>query len=539
VRKIREIYRLLRNQDSGAAMMLVALSLFLLMGMAAFGTDLAWFYLNASRVQRTADAAALGGVVWLPNNESAAFSTAHSVATQNGYTHDSVSLDTQVLPERVTGELNQLRVTVSDTVPTFFLKVFGFQEQVITRSAVAQYIPPLKLGSPSNKFGNDPSCYSSNTDCAGNFWANIHGTRTDTAYGDAYSSFCNTGNSNTCVQNPSFRPTGYIYGIDPGGSNSVLLEQLDIIYHNDSGGVNNGDPHRTGDHDAHLAGAFPGQTVTVNVYYPDPTPADISDNAIYCSHTYAPLPQVNPDDDPPFDYANRWLALGKGWAAVCGGPINTTSAPNGIWPVQVVTNTGAAPGITFGSGLRITNTANTATSGINQSGLNRYSLRTNTGNLFAIGDFSIYNNVTGSVTSFYLAEVPDFYRGKTFVIEMYDPAEFGGSGTGALQPIDPTTGLPFVPAVNGGCRVYTTAANHPIVWNLKTSVPAGSTCQDTFGANAYNRRWVKFEIDLPVGYTCGSACWWRMNYVYPGGATVNDTTTWRAFMLGNPIHLLR
>ncbi|HEX9866402.1 MAG TPA: pilus assembly protein TadG-related protein, partial [Acidimicrobiia bacterium] len=63
---MKELFRRARNEDRGAALALVAGSMVLLLGMAAFGSDLAWFYLNASRVQRTADAAALGGVIWLP-----------------------------------------------------------------------------------------------------------------------------------------------------------------------------------------------------------------------------------------------------------------------------------------------------------------------------------------------------------------------------------------------------------------------------------------------------------------------------------------
>ena len=57
---MRRLFRRARADDRGAALALVAGSLVVLMGMAAFGSDLAWFYLNASRIQRAADAAALG-----------------------------------------------------------------------------------------------------------------------------------------------------------------------------------------------------------------------------------------------------------------------------------------------------------------------------------------------------------------------------------------------------------------------------------------------------------------------------------------------
>ncbi|MGB8362357.1 MAG: pilus assembly protein TadG-related protein, partial [Acidimicrobiia bacterium] len=59
-------YRKLKKRDKGSALMFVAASMVLLMGMAAFGVDLAWFYLNSSWVQRAADAASLGGVIHLP-----------------------------------------------------------------------------------------------------------------------------------------------------------------------------------------------------------------------------------------------------------------------------------------------------------------------------------------------------------------------------------------------------------------------------------------------------------------------------------------
>jgi len=530
MKRLIKKYRNLKNEDRGAALLLVGLSLSVLMGMAAFGSDLAWFYLNTSRIQRAADAAALGGVVWLPNNETTALATAHAIAIQNGYTHDAINETTRVVPVRVPDELNQLEVTVSDTVPTFFLRIFGMHRQVITRSAVAEYIPPLKLGSPSNKFGNDPECYAANVDCRGNFWLNIHGTRTTTSYGDAFSSFCSIGSSgNGCGQNPTYRPHGYLFGIDPRGAASVRLEQLDITYHHDAAGVAQGDPHRTGDHDAHQAGTIPGQSVTVNVYFPDPTPMDISDNTLYCSHTFTPLPQINPDDNPPFNYPANWDALGKGWATVCGDTINTSSSPNGIWVVQVVANTGASAGVTMGTGPRTTNSGNTGISGINQSGLNRFSLRTNVGNLFALGDFSIYNNAAGTITSFHLAEVPDFYRGKTLVIELYDAGE--SSVTGTLAPVAPGGG-----SYTGGCRIYTASHSGDLTWSAPTTINPGSICQRSVAPNEFDGRWLKFEIDLPPTYAC-TDCWWKMNYDYPGD--MNDTTTWRAYILGNPIHLLR
>jgi len=513
---MRELLRKFTDSnDRGAALMLVGATLMLLMGMAAFGTDLGWFYLNSARVQRAADAAALGGVVWLPADDATAKTYAHSIAVQNGYTNGT---NADVSPETDdddnTLSQNELRVTVSAEVPTFFLKVFGFDSQRITESAIAEYIPPLRLGSPANKFGNDPSCYSTNSDCAGNFWANIHGTRTDTRMGDAYSSYCENGDgsNDSCDQNPQWRNTGYLYGLIPGAS-SVTIQTLDMNFHNESGGVSNADQHRTGDHNNFCGdvAACVGQSVTINVYTPDPTPLDISDNVLACREVYDPVTQFDPDDDPPFN-PSEW----DYWDNVCGGSIDTSSAPDGIWVVQIVANAGNS---------RYTDTT---AGNENNSGLNRYSIRSSTGNIFALGDFSIYNNASGSTTSFYLAEVPDYYAGKTFVIEMYDTGE--SADTGTLQPVDPTGNV----FDDGECRIYSRDITD-VNWTLQQTIANGGNCQESVSPGEYNGRWLKFEMDIPPTYSCAD-CWWKMDYVYT--SAVNDTTTWRAYMIGNPIHLV-
>ena len=110
----------------------------------------------------------------------------------------------------------------------------------------------------------------------------------------------------------------------------------------------------------------------------------------------------------------------------------------------------------------------------NRSGLNRYSVQANgTGaKLFALGDFSIYNNASGTTTSFYLAEVPTYYHGKTFVVELYDAGESAANGT--LAVVDPS-GTPFN---DGECRIY--SRNNPsVAWGLQQTINAGSNCQET------------------------------------------------------------
>ena len=53
--------------EKGIAVIMTALCLLPLMAFAAFGVDLASFYSRASYLQKSADAAALAGTVWMPN----------------------------------------------------------------------------------------------------------------------------------------------------------------------------------------------------------------------------------------------------------------------------------------------------------------------------------------------------------------------------------------------------------------------------------------------------------------------------------------
>jgi hypothetical protein len=119
---------------------------------------------------------------------------------------------------------------------------------------------------------------------------------------------------------------------------------------------------------------------------------------------------------------------------------------------------------------------------------------------------------------------------------MYDPGEFNAPGnpTASLQLWDPSLST----FDDGECRIY--SRNNPSdSWNLQQTIPAGSDCQEAVSEGEYNRRWLKFEVDLPPTYSCIIPdCWWKVNYIYPVSSGVQDTTTWRAYMIGNPIHII-
>ena len=493
---MRSLFNRLSDNDRGAALVLVGASLLLLMGMAAFGADLGWFYLNSSRIQRAADAAALGGVIHLPTSEASAKTNAQSIAVQNGYTN---GVNSTVVPEADTDDpsLNQteLRVTISADVSTFFLKAFGWDTQRIVQTATAEYVPALPLGSPENQFGDSPGCWPGAPGPSGpcnNFWASIQGHQNGRGWGDYFSSLCASWQTCTTQTNPDYRSRGYLYGIEvPSGTSSFTLELLNPAFRPEAGGGANPMEERF-TQGSGWASSVGAPNVAFTLYEATSTPLVLSSTTPVggsCTQTYGPSP---------------WPGnTNVTWQTHC-----TVNSPDaGIYPLQVQ--------------IPVSSTR----------GHSRFSIRATSPGpdpaVFALGDMSIYTASEG-VTEFFLAEVKPYHAGKTLVIELWDAGDAGGAPI--LQPLGP-----------GGstynCEFSSTNPNHnPIAPGCNKVTRFGGNQVD--GCNdCFNNRWMTFRIDLPSTYTC-SDCWWKMRYSYPAGFSVTDTTTWRAFIEGNPIHLV-
>jgi hypothetical protein len=468
----------------------------LLLGLAAFAVDLGWFYLHATRVQRAADAAALAGVVHMPYDFDQAEIDATSLAGTNGYPVDA---DTSVTVEPVSGEQHQLQVTVEDTIQTFFLKVFGMNTQVIAQTARAEFIPPLPMGSPLNRFGDNPGCWPGGTPTGtcSNFWASIQGHYNGAGWGDLYSSRCRGwGNGTSCTGgtsptgwNTAFRDRGYLYAIEvPSGATGNLTVQLfDPAFRpTSSGGAS-----PIGDR--YIQGTTTGPTVQYTLYQPTSTPLVLSSTSPVsgCSTSYAP---------------STWPGGTPGWTTLC--TVSSSYGP-GIYPLQV----------------RIPQT--------NTRGHNRFSIRATapgvTPRVYALGDMSIYATTSG-VTEFYLAEVQPQHAGKTLNVELWDAGDASGSTSATVQVRGP------------GGTTYSCS------WfSSKGDSGTSSTCSKTtaFGGdtvssctNCYNNHLLTLSVPLPTTYTCTTDCWWKIRYTYPSTLTVTDTTTWRAYIEGNPVHLV-
>ena len=140
------------ERSRGQILILFVMAIFVFTGMVALVIDVSWYWVNSLRVQRAADAAALAGVVQLPNNAVSAYALARAEAKKNGYDDASAAIAISPLQEPLTTG-RRLVVTVSAPVDMFFMRIFGITQVQATRTARAEFVLPVPMGSPQQWYG--------------------------------------------------------------------------------------------------------------------------------------------------------------------------------------------------------------------------------------------------------------------------------------------------------------------------------------------------------------------------------------------------
>ncbi len=249
--------RLRRRDEAGYAAVITAiLAASLFMGMAALGVDTARWYVEAERVQKAADAAALAGVTYMPNDLTSARATAIASATKNGYPNSGATSVTVAVGSKP----SELKVTITSRISNTFGVFLGVDEATIVRSAVADFTAPAPMGSPCNTFGNEPPSQAvpaaqpagsslptgtapdgsalpfQNCSTAPGFWAAIEGPNTDKVQGDRFmTTACNgsaspAGTTYLCSggTNSETRPEGYFWAVhvEPEAVGTPITVQL-------------------------------------------------------------------------------------------------------------------------------------------------------------------------------------------------------------------------------------------------------------------------------------------------------------------------
>jgi Flp pilus assembly protein TadG len=491
----------------GYTTVLVALALTVLIVFVSFSVDIGSYYNRAAQIQRAADAAALAGVVWMPDFNKAS-AEALIAAERNGFKSGVNGIT--VTPQEVPGNNRQLRVVIDDNnVKQYFSKIV-YSGQKIGRSATAEYVLPVPMGSPKNVLGTGDLLSGSDRE---NFWNAVNGYCAGHESGDKklayYESYttssyngsrCNNGSAVT----DSYDPTGYLYAIEMGASAASLTLQ---VY---DGGYN-----RSGSSmDLSLGSGTQTVNTAFDIYALNTTPLDLS------NLTLLTTVDISTNDT---SYQNQWKTL------------YTWSNPQpGTYYVRVRT-----PGPTVesrasnGFGLRAY-TGGTFSLCTTISGASGYSATCP--QIHALTDMSIFANISGSQASFYLAQVDPVHAGKTMRITLFDT----GEGASQLEILDPN-GNPAQFSWSTPCNPPTAPSGGCSANNVNALNVSGTGTQPYTGLQStskYNDRSMVLDIHLPNNYAAlyGTNTWWKVRYTTASAPT--DRTTWSASIVGDPVHLV-
>jgi hypothetical protein len=242
------------DENGVAAVVVVAFIAAALFGLAAIAVDIARLQLEGQKLQKAADAAAVAGVTWMPQDLPNATLTARALATRNGYENGADSTTVAVAPG---GQPSQLKVTIRHRVTNIFGSMFGISSGTITRHAIADYTGPQPMGSPCNTMGNEPDDDSSGTGggskvvgtgCSRTpqFWANMFGPEIKKTDGDEYATRTCRGLDTSVTptfpgevdcapdkKNKSFDPQGYFFMVRVGAGavgKAVTLQVYDPAF---------------------------------------------------------------------------------------------------------------------------------------------------------------------------------------------------------------------------------------------------------------------------------------------------------------------
>ena len=152
------------RRSSGQTFLLVSIGLVVLLGMAALAVDIGDLWTTRRLMQSAADAGAVAGAdeITIGGTSSAITTAAKDAASRNGFADGgiragaSATITVEVHNPPTSGPFaansNAVQVDVSETQPTYFMKVLGFSSVPVATTATA-----VTLGSGSCIYSLDPA----------------------------------------------------------------------------------------------------------------------------------------------------------------------------------------------------------------------------------------------------------------------------------------------------------------------------------------------------------------------------------------------
>lgn len=571
--------------ERGAAAVLVAVfASVVFFGLGALSVDVTRWYLEGQRLQKAADAAALAGVTWMPQDLDQATAVARDVAARNGFP-DTAATDIVVTRGARPSELD---VTVSSTVENAFGQLLGLDRTTISRHTVADYTGPQPMASPCNTLGNEPDgtpgagpvvsrlAVPAGASClrAPDFWMTVHGPDVHKTQGDQFHVRRCEGTESGCTGgvNDEYRPEGYflMVRVQPEAVGQNVDVQLYDPAYVATGSTCSAAPTGTFPRGAGRNSWNPWATTdaatrydrTSTIFCPGDDP-----NAGHRSGAESPtvtsfgLREPSDDHNPlsgtpvpgctrqfPGYTAPRVDQLRQGqpgydadlarvfhqWVPLC----SFTPSRAGDHYLQVRTNVAMGGAVNDDGGYRPGNAASSRMytqrgddAGVTGNGSNRFSVRAFGPGAGAIsvaawGRMPIFANSAAAEPVFNLIRVLPGAAGKTLVFNFFDVGDAASNGTlTVLRPND----------ARGRALGNCTAAG------FKAQLLPSCSLSGIRNTAGWNGQEETISVPIPPDYDCNyrspGGCWFRVQVGF-GTGSVTDATTWTASIAGDPVRLV-
>jgi hypothetical protein len=587
--RVRRFARMRREatNERGFVLVWMVIVVGLLLGVAAFAVDLVHAYVEADRVQKAADSAALAGAVEIPQDVTGSFAKtrAHELADNNGFQN---GVNGATVDPEITGP-NEMTVEVKETFPTFFARFMGFDTLTVRRKAVAQYDPPLQMGSAQNHLGDVPECpptvpptvpapaadscvVPTGSPPIQHLWAQILGPDTPKRAGNPYTVTGCDGGTDGCHSG-----SGANREYDPNGEFFLVKNDqpgpLDIwIY--DGGFVNTGpdcgdvvdhwaadpaynnllDPQGAGGVIPHYADKSycTGDTLGVN----GPTPASTT------FEMRGPDSSGVDDNDPTNNPVINQGGCATTTIAGKGHPNDAYDDPSTrpfFHQWYHLCSVGAAAGREYE--VHVTSPNGYGTNGF--SILARHgNVPGNLLNVYTKGRLPLIavNPGSAATSTFYVARVQPSNHDRTLSLDFFDLGDQTNNAEALGTLSVKTLGVTSPAGGFTNCK-YTSPQGTPpeggpgddfAPWDATANMVTSSNCSVRWDRTTWNKQWVTLQIDIPGrlqgngnpnpnGYDCDftdpQACWIQISLRPDSGATW-DATTWSASMAGSPVRLV-
>ncbi len=536
--------------EQGYILVMTGLLIVPLVVFTAFGVDLGAWYAQATKEQRAVDAAALAGVVQLPNTVNAA-SAAQAALKANGFNvacTQSSSDATSSAPCTYSfpvSQSHQMNVSLWASATRYFSQIVISGES-LTRSATAQYDTHIPLGTPSDIFGNDPTATGTPTPAQPNIWASINGPYQSWADGDPFATHCagtptgpNRNPATSCgttATNANYNASGYEWAIQVPSTMAGSTVSVQI-YDAEFDPSNSSMPDSWGG--TGLGSSWGGFATTYSMYNTTGSDSLNTKTSNLMSGACGA-----PGGQKTYAYTTTGTAgVTNAWSTICTFTVPVMTGAYDVYPILVTNGTSGVGENEYS--LRACKLSGT------KCASGSYSLGTQP-KVYAINDMSLFSPNTGSsVGQFYLANITSNYAGHTLEISMFDPGDASGSGTMTMSILPPPSGLGTVPTATPtanpsptGCsytsKARASATNFPAP--LDTTITAGNPCSfvtynSSSGGKYYDGKWLTIDVTISPTYSCTTDCWWTAYYKGTSTVTASDRTTWVVDVLGNPVHL--